>query len=137
MMALAVVSTAQLAFGLIGLRQALREGTTYAVWKLKWDPGRIKRDQWVLGTGLSASGVMLILQGVATAGLLSRRRRRAAAKTLGVLGAVMCGGYPVEKSIRQAWQGNSPGRSIMPLTAAATGRAAVMAELGRCGVGLG
>lgn len=137
MMALAVVSTAQLALGLIGLRQALREGTTYDVWKLKGDPGRIKRDQWVLGTGLSASGVMLILQGVATAGLLSRRRRRAAAKTLGVHGAVMCGGYPVEKSVRQAWQGNSPDRSIMPLTAAATGRAAVMAELGRCGVGLG
>lgn len=81
MMALAVVSTAQLALGLIGLRQALREGTTFDVWKLKGDPGRIKRDQWVLGTGLSASGVMLILQGVATAGLLSRRRRRPAAKT--------------------------------------------------------
>ncbi|WP_160292498.1 hypothetical protein [Arthrobacter sp. SPG23] len=39
MMALAVVSTAQLALGLIGLRQALREGTTNYVWKLKGTPG--------------------------------------------------------------------------------------------------
>ena len=80
---------------------------------------------------------MLILQGVATAGLLSRRRRRAAAKTVGILGAVMCGGYPAQRSIRRAWQGNSLDRSIMPLTAAATGLAAVMAELGHRGVGLG
>jgi hypothetical protein len=74
---------------------------------------------------------MLILQGAATAGLLSRRTRRAAAKTLGILGAIMCGGYPAEKTIRQAWQGKSPDRSVMPLTAAATGLAAVMAVLGR------
>lgn len=131
MKTLFIVSTAQLALGLAGLRKALLERTSYDVWKLKGDPKHVARDQWVMGTNLSAPGVMLILQGLATAGLLSRRKRRAAAKTLAILGAIMSGGYPAEKSIRRAWRGETPDKSLMPMTAAATALAALMALLGR------
>ena len=131
MKALAAASAAQLALGIAGLRKALRDRTSYDVWKLKGDPKRIERDQWVAGTNLSAPGVMLILQGIATAGLLNRRTRRTAARTIGILGAIQSAGYPAEKSVRQAWRGKSPDKSMMPMTAAATGLAALMAALGR------
>ncbi|MCQ1957508.1 hypothetical protein NNX39_13480 [Arthrobacter sp. zg-Y826] len=131
MKALFTVSAAQLALGLAGLRKALRDRTSYDVWKLKGDPRHAARDQWVMGTNLSAPGLMLILQGLATAGLLSHRWRRTAAKTLAILGAIMSGGYPAEKSIRRAWRGKSPDKSLLPMTAAATALAALMAVLGR------
>lgn len=131
MKTLFVASAVQLALGLIGLRKALRERTSYDVWKLKGDPAHVARDQWVMGTNLSAPGVMLILQTLATAGLLSRRRRRTSAKTLGILGAIMSGGYPAEKSVREAWRGRSPDTSMVAMTVAATALAAVMAVLGR------
>lgn len=130
MKALAAVSAAQLALGLAGLRKALRDRTSYDVWKLKGDPRHIERDHWVAGTNLSAPGVMLVLQGLATLGLLIPERRKTAAKTLGILGAIMTGGYPGERSVREAWRGKSSDKAMVTITAAATVLAVLMALLG-------
>jgi hypothetical protein len=70
---------------------------------------------------------MLVLQAVCTAALM-RRPSRAAAKTLGVLGIIMTGGYPGERSVRESW--GQPGDGRAPLTAAATVLAALMAVQG-------
>jgi hypothetical protein len=131
MKALAVVSGVQLALGYAGLRKALRDRTSYDVWKLKGDPRYIEREHWIAGTNLSAPGVMLVLQGLAIIGLLVPGKRRTAAKALGILGAIMSGGYPGEKSVREAWRGNIPDKAMVPLTASATALAALMAVLGR------
>ncbi|MHA7190536.1 hypothetical protein ACX80N_09635 [Arthrobacter sp. MDT2-16] len=131
MKTLLAASAVQLALGVAGLRKAMRDRTSYDVWRLKGDPANLERDQWSMGTNLSAPGVMLILQGIATAGLLSRRRRRIAARTLAILGAIMSGGYPAEKSVREAWRGESSDAAMMPMTAAATTLAVVMTVLGR------
>ncbi|PAU85077.1 hypothetical protein CK505_17035 [Kocuria sp. WN036] len=124
---LALVSAVQLGLGLAGLRQALRDRVTYDVGVLRGSPERIGAEQWLLGTGLSASGLMLALQAVCTAQLLARPRRRAA-RVLGVLGAVMVLGYPAERSVRAAWRQWDP--RLAPMTVAATALAAVMAVLG-------
>ncbi|TLM81926.1 hypothetical protein FDW83_14420 [Pseudarthrobacter sp. NamE2] len=130
MKALAVTSAVQLVLGLMGLRKALRDRTSYDVWKFKGDPKHIERDHWVCGTNLSAPGVMLVLQGLAIVGLLVPGKRRTAAKTLCILGAIMSGGYPGEKSVRQAWRGKVPDRAMVQLTASATALAVLMGLLG-------
>jgi UDP:flavonoid glycosyltransferase YjiC (YdhE family) len=123
---LAAVSAVQLALGVAGLRRALRERTAYDIGFLRGSTDTIERDQWITGTNLSAPGVMLVLQAACTAALL-RRPGRAAAKTLGILGAIMAGGYPAERSVRASWRTRS---GPAPLTAAATLLAALMAVQG-------
>jgi hypothetical protein len=126
--ALAVVSTAQLALGLVGLRHAVRTGTSYDLGLLRGSLDTARRDRWLMGSNLSAPGVMLIAQGVSTLLLLSDRRRQVAARVLGVLGAVMTLGYPAEVSVRHAWR--HPDRVVAPLSAAAEALAVTMAVLG-------
>ena len=124
---LAAVSAVQLVLGVLGLRRALRERTAFDIGFWRGSTDTIERDQWITGTNLSAPGVMLVLQAACTA-VLARRPSRAAAKTLGILGAIMTGGYPGERSVRGAWR--QPGDSRTPLTAAATLLAAAMAVQG-------
>jgi hypothetical protein len=124
---LAALSTVQLVLGVLGLRRALRERTAFDIGFLRGSTDTIERDQWITGTNLSAPGVMLVLQAVCTAALM-RRPSRAAAKTLGVLGIIMTGGYPGERSVRESW--GQPGDGRAPLTAAATVLAALMAVQG-------
>ena len=126
--ALAVVSTVQLALGLAGLRHAVRTGTSYDIGLLRGSPDTARRDRWLMGTNLSAPGVMLVAQGVSTALLIGGRRRHAATRTLGVLGAIMTLGYPAEVSVRHAWR--HPDGVIAPLAAAAEALAITMAALG-------
>ena len=126
--ALALVSTAQLALGLVGLRRAVSTGTCYDLGFLRGSLDTARRDRWLMGTNLSAPGVMLLAQGLATVALVSGRRRRVAARTLGILGAVMALGYPAEVSVRQAWR--HPDRVVAPLTAVAEALAIAMAVLG-------
>lgn len=124
---LAAVSVVQLGLGVAGLRRALRDRITYDIGILRGSPQRIGVEQWVLGTGLSASGLMLALQAVCTAQLLVRPRRKAA-RMLGVLGAVMVVGYPAERSVRAAWRHWDP--RLTPMTIAAPLLAVAMAALG-------
>jgi hypothetical protein len=105
----------------------LRDRTAFDIGFWRGSTDTIGRDQWITGTNLSAPGVMLVLQAACTAALV-RRPSRAAAKTLGVLGAIMTGGYPGERSVRAAWR--TPGDSRAPLSAAATLLAALMAVQG-------
>lgn len=124
---LTMISGAQLALGLAGLRKAVRDRTCYDIGFMRGSPDTLHRDLWVLGTNLSAPVVMLILQAAATAALRTRHHRRAA-RTLGVLGTIMTVGYPAERSVRLAWRRwESP---AAPLTATATALAMGMAVLG-------
>ncbi|WP_159801048.1 glycosyltransferase [Arthrobacter zhaoguopingii] len=123
----ALVSAAQLALGVAGLHRALRKRTAYDIGFLRGSTDTIERDQWLTGTNLSAPGGMLVLQAVCTAALF-RRPSRAAARTLGILGAIMTGGYPAERSVRASWR--RPDDGVAPLTAAAALLAALMAALG-------
>ena len=66
-----------------------------------------------MGTNLSAYAWMLLAQALGNV-LLMTRHRSSAAKTLGILGALMSLGYPTEKSVRQTWR--HPNRSITALT---------------------
>jgi len=121
------VSTAQLALGLVGLRHAVRTGSSYDLGLLRGSLDTARRDRWLMGTNLSAPGTMLVTQGVCTV-LLFTGRRRLAARILGVLGAVMTLGYPAEVSVRRAWR--HPDRVVAPLSAAAEALALAMAVLG-------
>ncbi|MFI7481548.1 hypothetical protein ACH9EU_03940 [Kocuria sp. M1R5S2] len=124
---LALVSAVQLGLGLAGLRKALRERTAYDVGFLRGSREHLGRDAVLMGTNLSAPGIMLVLQGVCTARLLARPDPRAA-RTLGVLGLLMAAGYAAERSVRQAWRGGD--RRTARLTAAATVLAVKMAWVG-------
>jgi hypothetical protein len=81
----------------------------------------------VHGTNLSAPAWMLLTQALATVLLMTRHRSRAA-KTLGILGAMMSLGYPGEESVRHAWR--HPNLSITALTVVAELLAVSMARLG-------
>jgi hypothetical protein len=124
---LGVISAAQLGMGLVGLRKALREGTEYDLGFMRGSPATMKRDLWFMGTNLSAPAWMLLAEALATVLLMTQHRSRAA-KTLGILGAMMSLGYPAEKSVRQAWR--HPNRSITALTLVAELLAVSMAWLG-------
>jgi hypothetical protein len=124
---LGAVSAVQLGLGLVGLRQALRDGTAYDLGFMRGSPATIKRDLWFMGTNLSAPAWMLLVQALATV-LLMTRHRSSAAKTLGILGVMMSLGYPAEKSVRRAWR--HPNRSITSLTVVAQLLAVSMAWLG-------
>ena len=122
-----MISAVQLGMGLVGLRKALRDGTEYDLGFTRGSPETMKRDLWFMGTNLSAPAWMLLAEALATALLMTRHRSRAA-KTLGILGAMMSLGYPAEKSVRQAWR--HPNRSTTALTGVAELLAASMAWLG-------
>jgi hypothetical protein len=124
---LGVISAAQLGFGLLGVRKALRDRTAYDVGFTRGSPEAMKRDLVFMGTNLSAPLWMLLAQALATVLLMTRHRSRAAT-TLGILGVMMSLGYPAEKSVRQAWR--HPNRSITSLTAVAELLALSMAWLG-------
>jgi hypothetical protein len=62
--ALALVSTAQLALGMAGLRHAVSTGTIYDVGFLRGSLDTAPRDRWLMGTNLSAPGIMLLAQEV-------------------------------------------------------------------------
>ena len=125
--ALALVSTTQLVLGLVGLRHAIRTGSSYDIGFLRGSLQTARRDRWLIGTNLSAPGVMLLAQGLSTV-LLFTPRRRLAARILGLLGAVMSLGYPAEVSVRDAWR--HPDQVVAPLTAATEVLAIAMAVLG-------
>lgn len=109
---LVVTSTAQLGLGLQGLRVALRERVPSDIRLIRISSDRLERWQWLTGTGLSAPGIMLVLQTAFTLAV-AFRPSRSAARGLGVLGAIMSIGYPVEVGFTRAV--SSPDRVRTPL----------------------
>lgn len=132
------MSAAQLACGIAGQAVALRRHRAYDVWVLglRGRPDQVGRDSWLMGTALSAPVVMLAIQGLATA-RLAAGPSRAAARTLGLLGATMVGGYLVEKIGRARLTAQGADSLETPVVAAGLGLAAAMATLGAPPSGLG
>ncbi|MGR0220826.1 hypothetical protein [Agromyces sp. ZXT2-6] len=120
----------QLAFNALGLKKGYADGLSPEV------PGypvrsadEMRRRHWLEGTALSAPTAMMIVQAVAVTLLLVRRRPPvAAARTLGVLGALMSMGYPVERIWRESFVDPDP--KVTPLTAGGFVLALAMAILG-------
>jgi hypothetical protein len=126
---LSAVSAAQLAVGLAGMAIAVRRRHAYDVPLLHGRPENVARDSLTMGTALSAPGVMLVTQGVATARLL-RGSSKPARLVLGGLGATMVAGYLVESHVRRRLRPSSADRLETPLAVAGIGLAATMAALG-------
>lgn len=130
MKTLGLVSLVQLVLGLIGLRRGLDGGLVPDVPGMK--PGKkkdIARRQWVDGTALSAPGVMLVAQGLAgVIVLFGWKPRRLAARVLGVLGAIMVLGYPLERTWRESMVKGD--RELLPFTLGGFVLALKMAILG-------
>jgi hypothetical protein len=124
------IGLAQLVLGVLGLRKAYREGLPGDV------PGirvrsveEMRRRHWVEGTSLSAPTAMLAAQGAASlALLLAPKPPVLAARVLGVLGAIMSIGYPIEQVWRESLA--TPDREVTPLTAGGFLLALKMAILG-------
>ncbi|WP_400994710.1 hypothetical protein [Agromyces sp. GXQ0307] len=124
------IGLAQLVFGVLGLRKAYAEGRSGDV------PGfpvrsadEMRRRHWIEGTELSAPTVMLLVQAFASLALLfSRRPPVVAARTLGVLGAIMSIGYPIERVWRESLADPDP--EVTPLTVGGFLLALKMAILG-------
>ena len=98
---LAVVSSAQLATGALGMALALRRGHAYDFLILHGDEEHVLRESLLLGTALSAPVALLATQGVAI-GVLRRRGPDPEAEwTLRALGAVYVLGYLGERLVRR------------------------------------
>ncbi|WP_438854324.1 hypothetical protein [Agromyces sp. M3QZ16-3] len=127
---LGAIGIVQLVFGALGLRKAYAEGRGGDVPGFPHrSPDEVRRRHWVEGTELSAPTVMLIAQAFASLALLvGRRPPVAAARTLGVLGAIMSIGYPIERVWRESFVDPDP--EVTPLTAGGFLLALKMAILG-------
>lgn len=124
------IGLVQLVFGVLGFRKAYREGRPADL------PGvnvksvdEMRARHWIDGTSLSAPTVMLAVQGAASIALLVAPRPPVlAARVLGVLGAMMSIGYPIEKVWRESLV--TPDREVTPLTVGGSLLALKMAILG-------
>jgi len=113
---LGLVSFVQLLLGVAGLKKALRERRVADVpFTEKRPKKQIEQRHWTDGTALSAPTPMLIVQGIASLVLIVHPRPpRFFARLLGVLGAIMAIGYPLEKVWRDSLV--EPDKELTPLT---------------------
>ncbi|HEU0182727.1 MAG TPA: hypothetical protein VFR16_11105 [Agromyces mariniharenae] len=127
---LGLVSLVQLLLGVAGLRKALREGRVADVPLVEPRPSaQLRRRHWIDGTALSAPTPMLVIQGIATLVLLVARRPPVFfARLLGVLGAIMTIGSPLERVWRDSLA--EPDRELTPITLGGFLLALKMAILG-------
>ena len=89
----------------------------------------ISARHWIDGTALSAPSIALAIQALATLfALFGSRDRLTPARTLGVLGAIMSIGYPVERIWRESLVKGD--RELLPLTLGGFLLALKMAILG-------
>lgn len=124
------IGLVQLVFGVLGLRKAYREGLPVDLPGVKVrSVDEMRSRHWIDGTSLSAPTAMLAVQGAASIALLVAPRPPVlAARILGVLGAMMSIGYPIEKVWRDSLV--TPDREVTPLTAGGFLLALKMAILG-------
>lgn len=116
---LVVISTVQLGLNLLGLRTALRDRDP-ANWRfLRRPPERLPEEWAYIGTARSAPGVMLLAQAISIC-VLAARPSRAASRALGLLGALMTFGYPVEAEFARAVRRPDPEVTPILLTGFAT-----------------
>ena len=125
-----MISFIQLLLGCAGLKKGLREGRE-AELPVPAKPSNkpLTERHWLDGTALSAPTAMLIAQGIATVVLIVHPRPpRFFARILGVLGAMMTFGYPLEKVWRDSLV--EPDKEVTPLTLGGFLLALKMAMLG-------
>ena len=127
---LGLISFVQLLLGVAGLKKALREGRVADVpFAEKRSRKQLEQRHWTDGTALSAPTPMLVIQGIASIILIVHPRPpRFFARLLGVLGAIMTIGYPLEKGWRESLV--EPDRELTPLTLGGFLLALKMAILG-------
>ena len=130
MRVLGLVAFVQLLLGVAGLKKALREGRVADVpFAEKRSKKQIEQRHWTDGTALSAPTPMLVIQGIASIVLiLGRRPPVFFARLIGVLGAIMAIGYPLEKVWRESLV--EPDKQLTPLTLGGFLLALKMAILG-------
>lgn len=111
------IGLAQLVLSVLGLRKAYREGLPAEVPGVRVSSvDEMRRRHWIEGTSLSAPTAMLAVQATASVALLvAPKPPMLAARVLGVLGAIMSIGYPLERIWRQSLV--EPDRETTPLTA--------------------
>jgi hypothetical protein len=126
---LVVVSAAQLASGVAGMRVGLRRRHPYDVFWMHGHAADISRDVIFKGTALSAPVWMLLTQAGMTA-VVARRPSRRAAQALGGLGAALVAGYLGERLVRQRLRPSGWDTVESPLLVTAIGLAAAMAAVG-------
>jgi hypothetical protein len=122
---LAVVSTAQLATGAVGMALAVRRRHAYDFLVLHGDEDHVLRESLLLGTALSAPAALLATQGVAISVLRRRGPDLEAERILRSLGAVYVVGYLGERLVRRrlrSWDALET-----PIAAAGIALAAAMA----------
>ncbi len=125
--ALGVVSAVQLSAGVAGLALAVRRQHAYDIPLLHGHPHNVARDSVIMGTALSAPGVMLGVQTVATVRVL--RGDVQSARLLGGLGVVMTAGYLAEKLVRRRLRPSGWDALETPVVVIGLGTAAFMAVL--------
>jgi hypothetical protein len=126
---LTAVSTAQLTVGVAGMAVAVKRHHAYDAPLLHGQPDRVALDTLLMGTALSAPGVMLAAQGWAVARLL-RGSPNPARVVLGGLGAIMIAGYFAERLVRRRLRPSNWDAVESPLAATGITLAATMAILG-------
>lgn len=124
---LAVASTLNLLFSVVGFRKALKEKIPYDIGFMKGSAEHIARDQITLGSALSPPTLMMVTQAAGTARMF-KNRGTGAASLLGVLGLAMSIGFSMERVFHESVR--NPNRSITPIVAGGELTAIVMAILG-------
>jgi hypothetical protein len=127
--ALVAVSAGQLASALAGLAVALRRRRNDDVGFMRGSPERVGRDLFWAGTAYSAPVTMLAAQLWATA-RLTAGPDDGARRVLGMLGATMVPGYPMERYDRQHLRPGGWDPVETPVVVAGASLAAAMAVLG-------
>jgi uncharacterized membrane protein YraQ (UPF0718 family) len=124
---LAVASTVNLLFSVVGFRKAVQEKIPYDVGFMKGLAEHIARDQITLGSALSPPTIMMVAQAAGTARMF-KNPGLAAARLLGVLGLAMSIGFSMERVFHESVR--NPNRSTTPIVAGGESTAIVMAVLG-------
>ena len=125
------ISAAQLAVGVAGQLIAVRDRRSFDVALLRWRgrPENVRKDSWLLGTGLSAPITMLATQAVLTI-RLATAPSPVVSRTLGALGAAMACGYLVEREFRSAFSPAGLDPAVTPVAAAGFALSVAMARSG-------
>ena len=120
---LALVSTAQLGIGIVGMAVAVRRRHAYEFLFLAGDRDHVARDSLLLGTALSAPVAFLATQALAIRALAERRDPDAVG-ILRLLGATYVVGYLGERLVRERLRHWDPVET--PLAAVSVALAAAM-----------
>jgi ABC-type phosphate transport system permease subunit len=126
---LAFVSGMHVVTTTLALRYAVERGLAVDAAGVHRAPENVPRDAYFLGTGVTPPLVFTGVQAIAATVVLCRPSS-VAARTLGILGAVMLVGYAVERETRRALRPGHWDSRVTPLTAAGAALAVPMAVLG-------